>query len=47
MVAGQTCKGKTDGKWVAFYDNGKMNAIENGMLNGKYILYNEKKEKKY
>ena len=41
-------KGKPDGKWVAFYDNGKMKSIENwknGMLNGKYILYNEKGKK--
>lgn len=40
--------GKPNGKWIAFYDNGKMKSIENwknGMLNGKYILYNEKGKK--
>ena len=41
-------KGKPNGKWISFYDNGKMKSIENwkdGMLNGKYILYNEKGKK--
>lgn len=41
-------KGKQNGKWISFYDNGKMKSIENwkdGMLNGKYILYNERGKK--
>ncbi|WP_300357792.1 toxin-antitoxin system YwqK family antitoxin [Fusobacterium sp.] len=41
-------KGKPDGKWVTFYDNGKMKSIENwkdGMLHGKYVLYNENGKK--
>lgn len=41
-------KGKPHGKWLAFYDNGKMKSIENwkhGALNGKYILYNENGKK--
>lgn len=41
-------KGKPNGKWIAFYDNGKIKSIENwkdGMLNGKYILYNERGKK--
>ena len=43
-------KGKPNGKWISFYDNGKMKSIENwkdGMLNGKYILYNEREGKKF
>lgn len=41
-------KGKPDGKWISFYENGKMKSIENwkdGMLHGKYILYNEQGKK--
>lgn len=36
--------GIPDGKWISFYPNGRLKAIENwknGELNGKYILYNK------
>lgn len=35
--------GKPTGKWVSFYGNGNLKTIEsweNGILNGKHILYN-------
>lgn len=34
--------GKPDGKWLNFYENGKLKSIENwknGVLNGKHIIY--------
>ncbi|MGL4998160.1 MAG: toxin-antitoxin system YwqK family antitoxin [Cetobacterium sp.] len=37
--------GVPEGKWLSFYKNGKIKAIENwqnGELNGKYVLYNQK-----
>lgn len=36
--------GKPNGKWLTFYENGKIKSIENwrnGFLNGKYVLYKE------
>ena len=37
-------KGKAQGKWLTFYENGKLKSIENwseGNLNGKHIIYRE------
>lgn len=37
--------GVAEGKWLSFYPNGQLKAIENwkkGELNGKYVLYNDK-----
>ena len=36
--------GIPEGKWLSFYNNGKIKSIENwknGELNGKYVLYSE------
>lgn len=40
--------GKPHGKWISFYENGNFKTIEsweNGILNGKHILYNHEEVK--
>ncbi|MGL5796565.1 MAG: toxin-antitoxin system YwqK family antitoxin [Cetobacterium sp.] len=42
--------GIPEGKWLSFYNNGKIKSIENwrdGELNGKYVLYNQNGNKTF